>query len=357
MSVRVAFVEPYFAGSHAAFAETLFAHVDVDWRPLTLPGRHWKWRMRGSAAYFAAHDDGVFEDVDVLFATSYLPLAELVGLRPELARVPRVLYFHENQLTYPNQADDARDHHFGFTQLVSCLAATECWFNSDYNRRAFLDAGRTLLDRMPDAVPPSFVDAIEAKSSVMPVPLVLPSAPIESGHDGPPLVLWNHRWEHDKDPDTFFAALDALAERGVPFRLAVAGTRHSRWPEVFDRAEARFAERLVHFGPADRTTYERLLHSADLVVSTAQHEFFGVAVLEATHFGVCPLVPDDLAYVERFPEAYRYARGDLPRALEARLTQRKPLRADRRAITAPLGAETIERYRRRLAALGGSRLS
>ncbi len=348
---RVALVEPYLAGSHAAFAETLTEHVDVDWRNLTLPGRHWKWRMRGSAAYFAARDEGAFDDVDVVLATSYVPLAELVGLRPELARVARVLYFHENQLAYPNREERERDHHFGFTQLVSCLAATECWFNSDYNLRSFLDAGRVLLKRMPDAVPPDFIEAIEARSSVMPVPLLLPSTAIAASDGGPPLVLWNHRWEHDKDPDAFFAALEAVEARGIAFRLAVAGERHQRWPAAFDRAAERFADRLVHLGPAPRADYEALLARADLVVSTARHEFFGVAVLEATHAGACPLVPDDLAYVERFPAEYRYAREDLVDALAARLTQSEPLRADRRAITRPLGAPTIERYGERLASL------
>lgn len=351
----VTFVEPYFAGSHAAFAEALAAGVDVTWRRLTLPGRHWKWRMRGSAAYFASSD--AFTGADVIFASSYVPLAELVGLRPKLSAIPRVLYFHENQLTYPNQSDAPRDHHFGFTQLVSCLAATEVWFNSEHNRRAFLDAGRALLARMPDAVPPEFVDRIEARSSVMPVPLELSSAPVAPPEPGPPLVLWNHRWEHDKDPWTFFAGLEAVAERGVAFSLAVAGPRHARWPEVFDEAERTFARHIVHFGPADRATYEALLDRADLVVSTARHEFFGVAVLEAVHHGACPLVPDDLAYVEHFEPAYRYPREGFEEALVARLTQPAPLRADRRAITEPYGAPLLARYQARLEALAGCQAS
>jgi glycosyltransferase involved in cell wall biosynthesis len=344
--VQVAFVEPFFAGSHAAFAEALFSGVDVDWRRLTLPGRHWKWRMRGSAAFFASSPE--LDGADVVLASSYVPLAELVGLRPALAQVPRVLYFHENQLTYPNQTDAPRDHHFGFTQLVSCLAATECWFNSAYNLRSFLDAGRALLARMPDAVPPGFVERIEARASVMPVPLELPSAPVAPPEPGPPLVLWNHRWEHDKDPWTFFAGLEAVAARGVDFALAVAGPRHGRWPDVFDEAAERFADRLVHFGPADRATYESLLHRADLAVSTAQHEFFGIAMLEATHFGACPLVPDDLAYAELFGPEFRYARDGFVDALAARLTQPRPLRADRRSITAPFGAPLIARYQEAL---------
>ena len=342
--MRIVYLEPFEGGSHAAFTERLTEGVAADWCRLTLPGRHWKWRMRGSAAYFAQAHLRSFDGADLLFASSYVPLAELVGLVPALRDTPRVLYFHENQLTYPNREARARDHHFGFTQLVSALAAHECWFNSDFNRTSFLEAGAALLARMPDAHPPGFVEAIAAKSRVMPVLIRTPPWVEVEPDGGAPIVLWNHRWEHDKDPETFFEALEIVAARGVPFRLAVAGTRNTSAPPVFERARHALRDHLVHFGPADRATYEQLLRRADLAVSTARHEFFGIAMLEATHFGACPLVPDDLAYPELFDAQYRYPRGALVEALVARLTQRAPLRADRRAITAPFGPPLARRY-------------
>lgn len=314
--------------------------------------------MRGSAVWAAlSHPELLTADYDVVWASSYVPLAELVGLCPALAACPRVLYFHENQLTYPwQQAKVAdRDLHYGVTQMVSALAATRCVFNSAYNRDSFLAAARGLLARMPDAVPPQWVSRIEARSEVLGVPMDLPDVPPPLQRCRPaeagPLILWNHRWEHDKNPTAFFAALRTLADRDVPFELAVCGQRYRRIPEAFEAGREALSDRIVHWGHLEsRRDYVALLQRADIAVSTADHEFFGVAMLEATHHGACPLVPDRLAYRELFPEARRYAdEATLVVRLEAacrRFCAGESLRADRRSITAPHTMATLApRYR------------
>jgi glycosyltransferase involved in cell wall biosynthesis len=42
----------------------------------------------------------------------------------------------------------------------------------------------------------------------------------------------------------------------------------------------------------------RVLQQADVIVSTARHEFFGLSVLEAMSAGVVPLLPNRLSYPE-----------------------------------------------------------
>ena len=42
--------------------------------------------------------------------------------------------------------------------------------------------------------------------------------------------------------------------------------------------------------------------SADVVVSTAHHEFFGISVTEAIYAGAFPVLPNRLVYPERVPE-------------------------------------------------------
>lgn len=225
--MRILYVEPFCGGSHAMFTRVLTTALEAKWTSLTLPGRFWKWRMRGSAVWLARTEAGVLDaDYDLFVASSYLPLGELVGLVPKLSHVPKVLYFHENQLAYPMGSGGAvdprlaaeRDLHYGFTQMVSALAAQRCVFNSAYNRDSFLAEAKTVLQKMPDAIPPGWVEAIEARSEVLGVPLELPDRPPQLVSPTPeerragPIILWNHRWEHDKGPQRFF---DVLQPRGA----------------------------------------------------------------------------------------------------------------------------------------------
>lgn len=367
--MRVLYIEPFAAGSHAAFGRTLRQGLgdDVTWTELTLPGRHWKWRMRGAAAYFAhAHADTLRDAAsryDVLVASSYLALAELRGFVPGLHAVPAVLYFHENQFAYPTRAPSetpgrapaaANDQDYGFAQMIAALSAQALVFNSEYNRSTFLGGAEALLGRLPDAKVPGWVERLRDKSEVLGLPLALPAVDAATLCDGEvgaeeralgPVLLWNHRWEHDKRPELFFAALRVLMARGVAFRVAVCGERYRTAPPVFEHARAWLGEgRIAHWGYlAERADYEALLGRAHVAVSTSAHEFFGVSMLEATHLGCHPLVPDALCYPELFPAVHRYAsHAELHAQLEALCVGwaggAVSLRADRRAWTSPHAA-------------------
>jgi glycosyltransferase involved in cell wall biosynthesis len=121
------------------------------------------------------------------------------------------------------------------------------------------------------------------------------------------LILWNQRWEYDKAPDIFFQALDVLVAQGVAFRVALAGSNVRQQPEEFAAARERLGARVVHYGRADTETYHRLLWQSDIVVSTAIHEFFGIAVVEAVYCGCFPVLPRRLAYVETMPARHHDA--------------------------------------------------
>ena len=326
---RILYIEPFDGGSHAAFTRNLTGSVDAEWTILTMPGRHWKWRMRGSAVQFALqHEEQLRRPHDLLFASSFLPLAEFVGLVPELAQTPRILYFHENQAAYPSREEFSgeRDLHFIFTQLTSCLAADRCLFNSEHNLSSMLTEGGRLLRRMPDGIPDTWIDAIAQRSEIIPVLVDLDDGadgikdlPPGNQRDDGPVILWNHRWEHDKQPEVFFAALSCLIDRGVTFRVCVCGQAYREIPGVFDDAKAMLGSRVVHWGEArSRAEYLDLLARSQIAVSTAGHEFFGMAMIEATHAGVRPLVPDRLSYPEIFPRDFRYTTDmDLADQLES----------------------------------------
>ena len=56
----------------------------------------------------------------------------------------------------------------------------------------------------------------------------------------------------------------------------------------------------------NRLEYERLLKDSQFVLSTADQEFQGLAVMEAMALGCIPVVPDQLAYPEYVPDTHRY---------------------------------------------------
>ena len=65
---------------------------------------------------------------------------------------------------------------------------------------------------------------------------------------------------------------------------------------------SRLSDHILHFGYVqDAATYSRLLWQADICVSTAHHEFFGAAMLEAIYCGCFPILPNRLAYPEVIP--------------------------------------------------------
>lgn len=296
----------YRADSHAAWADWLInSRQDLRWRRLELPGRFFRWRIRGNPLSWMDHlPPGV---PALIVATSMVDLATLKGLCPRLARVPAIYYFHENQFAYPCSPKQAVSVEPQMVQLYGALTAQRILFNSRFNRDSFLDGVDALMRKMPDGVPEGLRERLAAKAGICPVPIMPVAAdPEASGR----LILWNHRWEYDKAPDLFADAILAVAAGGVEFDLALLGARPKTPPEALVRLRRNLGERIVADGRVDRDTYQRLLGRASIVVSTAVHEFQGLAMLEAVSAGARPLVPDALCYPEQYPEQYRYPPGD-----------------------------------------------
>lgn len=258
--------------------------------------------MRHAAVFFAervADRTGRGEQWDFLYCSDMLNLAEFLGLCPEsVARLPTIVYFHENQLTYPVRHNSRRDLHFAYTNFTTTLAAQRVWFNSEFHRREFLNALPVFLKRMPDHQQPGLVKRIAEKSRVFPPGIDQPPQRTER-MAGPLRILWAARWEHDKDPKFFFDALRALKSRGVAFRVNVIGEQFRDGPQVFKQARSEFADEIDRWGyQPTREAYLATLGESDVVVSTARHEFFGLSVVEAIAAGAYPLLPARLSYPE-----------------------------------------------------------
>lgn len=355
-SLEVVLVESFWGGSHRAAAEGWARSSRHRVAVEHLPARFWKWRTRGAAFEFARRLRArvAAGAVDLVFASSLLDLAHLRAFLPR--RVPAILYFHESQVGYPPRPGEEgaeRDLQYAFTNLASALAADRVAFNSRYHRETFLTNTAALLRRMPDTRPLWALEEVAAKAEVVPLGVSLADIPARpgagAGEGEPPVILWNHRWEYDKDPEAFFRVLLRLAERGIPFRVAVAGESFGRTPDVFRRVRPHLGERVVHWGYlAEREDYVRLLARADFVVSTAIQENFGLSVVEAAYAGAHPLAPRRLSYPEVLPaplhEACLYdGEADLEHRLAALATGRTPAVAPDRLRVAFEGYRWAER--------------
>ncbi|XP_044293930.1 glycosyltransferase-like domain-containing protein 1 isoform X4 [Varanus komodoensis] len=351
----------------------------------------------------------------ILFASSVLNLTELVALRPDLGKLKKVLYFHENQLTYPVQKCQERDFQYGYNQILSCLVADIVVFNSAYNMESFLTSIGKFMKLIPDHRPKHLEKLIRPKCQVLYFPVKFPDIsrfmpehklphiekapdsegtgdtclfmalpfqeksggttglrnsntlgcgseqselqseqssswpetpqnqpatlekvekPVSSKSPKPyqredsqsvtfnltivsdssgcqqkPLhIVWPHRWEHDKDPESFFKVLLRMKEIELSFHVSVLGETFTDVPDIFSEAKKTLGSSVLHWGYLpSRDEYFQVLCMADVVISTAKHEFFGVAMIEAVYCGCYPLCPKALVYPEIFPAEYLYS--------------------------------------------------
>ena len=307
--MKALLLSAYDAVSHRQWREGLVRHLtDIDWTVLTLPPRFFAWRSRGNPLTWAfSEKETLNKGYDLVLATSMTNLAGLKGIVPALAGTPTVVYFHENQFAYPEQRERKEYQNYKLTNLYTALSAQKILFNSRYNLETMVDGVGGLLSVMPDGVPPGIAEEVESRSLVLPVPLEESCYQERTRPQGPLRIVWNHRWEHDKAPERFLGALVQIAQRGAEFEVHVVGQQFRDQPAVFEEMKEQLGGHILNWGfVKDESQYQEILSTSDVVVSTALHDFQGIAVLEATAAGCVPLVPDRLAYRELFPEEFRY---------------------------------------------------
>lgn len=303
---RVLALEPWLGGSHARFLEAWRARSCHTVEVRGLPPRHWKWRMAASAWELArALAREPCARPDVLLASDYVDLPALKGFLPAAwSDVPAVLYFHENQLTYPLRPGatvDERDFTHGVRNVMSVLAAGSVAFNSRFHLDSFTAAADELLARLPRPNPRAELRNALERAVVVHPGIDLGELPLGPGAESsaPLRVAFNHRWEHDKDPAAFLRAVREAHDRGVRLELVLLGETFESTPADTVALLAELAPIIHHHGFAPtRAEYARRLGECDLVVSTARHDFFGMSVIEGLAAGCTPLLPERLSYPE-----------------------------------------------------------
>lgn len=344
---KILLVEPYYGGSHKRFLDGLALHVNADCTLLSLPPRKWKMRMQLGAPYFVGRLRRMKPEhryFDVVLFSTFVDVAVFRALAPSVygwnPRCRYLSYFHENQFCYPGYLDKHANHQFTAINFTTALASDQIAFNSEFNRRCFFSESSAYIAKAVDMDMTGWLEELEEKSRVL-YPGIdfsgIDRARSSTAAARSKMIVWNHRWEHDKNPEEFFETLYLLSDEGVEFRLCVLGENFRNRPACFEEARNRLSERIVHWGYInDREHYYRRLAEAEIVVSTALHEFFGMSVIEAVRAGCRPVLPKRLSYPELFPEEFLYDRGDLEGHLKALLAEDLGFERDRGVVlTAP----------------------
>ena len=313
---EILILEPFYGGSHKQLIDIICSWLqnqNVSYDLLTLPPKKWHWKARTSAIQFLSRIDSS-KSYKTIFCSSVLNLCELIGLNPVFSKSNTVVYFHENQLEYPVQKLQERDFQYGYNQILTALAANTLLFNSIYNMESFLSKINKFLKQIPGFSLINLEEKIRPKCIVVYFPIIssyllsFNQISLKSGSCDVLQIVWAHRWEYDKNPETFFNVLVELKNKGYRFQVSIMGEQFNEIPPIFEQAKDLLGVSYIrHWGfLEEKKNYYNVLSSSDVAVSTALHEFLGVSMIEAASLGCLPLCPNRLVYPEIFPQSCLY---------------------------------------------------
>ncbi|XP_060683099.1 glycosyltransferase-like domain-containing protein 1 isoform X5 [Hemiscyllium ocellatum] len=348
ITMSVLMIEAFYGGSHKQLLD-LFQEEIKGCSVFTLPAKKWHWRARTAALYFM-QTIPPSENYRVLFTSSVLNLAELVALRPDLAKLKKVLYFHENQLVYPVRKSQERDFQFGYNQVISCLVADVIVFNSAFNMESFLTSLGSFMKLIPDHRPRELEKLIRPKCQVLYFPIIFPDITrfLPAHKLGRDLLMTDIQDIEDGKADDGLMRNSFACLNPVP--TAKQDTRNQE-------GLSNISDSLEDLNSIRRTEGTSAYHGEDMehvAINpcsmlggsgnleenfSAQHMPLHIVWphrwLEAVHCGCYPLCPKALVYPEIFPDVYLYS---TPQQLFKRLQTfcKRPYLARRNAIKVDL---------------------
>ncbi len=306
--MKILFIEPYYSGSHKQWIDSYKKYSKHNIDLLTLPGRYWKWRMHGGAITIANQfmKNNIY--YDLIVSSDMLNLPVFISLCNQKLRDTKIItYFHENQMSYPKSINDQdkelkRDLNYSFINYSTALSSYANLFNSNYHLNNYFEELVKYLNKMPDFTNKKTINEIKNKSYVLHLGCDLSKFDSINNHNNKyPSILWNHRWEYDKNPELFFKTLYKLKDKGIKFSLIVLGEKFKVYPKIFNEAKEKLQKEILHFGYCESfKEYSKWLFKSDIIPITSYQDFFGISIVESVYCNTIPLLPDRLSYPEIF---------------------------------------------------------
>ncbi|XP_043361026.1 glycosyltransferase-like domain-containing protein 1 isoform X4 [Dermochelys coriacea] len=328
--MRILLIEAFYGGSHKQLADLLQEEIE-ECVLYTLPAKKWHWRARTAALYFM-QTVPANANYRILFASSVLNLTELIALRPDLGKLKKVLYFHENQLAYPVQKCQERDFQYGYNQILSCLVADIVVFNSAFNMESFLTSIGKFLKLIPDHRPKDLEKIIRPKCQVLYFPVRFPDVS---------RFMPKHKLAHLEKITGVKGNGDTYLFRGLPFQQKYRATgslmkNSSSRPEsglceaqseLCTTQQERLQYPLISLEKLNKSKASESTNQEVPCQEDKQHVTFNPCNLlsgmdyqqrplhivwphrwiEAVYCGCYPLCPNALVYPEIFPAEYLYS--------------------------------------------------
>jgi hypothetical protein len=283
-------LEPFYGGIRKIMLEAIMRHSRHRWTLLKLPPRRIERRLSAASVWFAElltrHFTG---NVDLLFTSEALNLADLYRLHPELMKKPSVVYFHSNQLP----AEDAREGPLDLVNLNTAMAATEIWFNSLYHLKMFLGRATSLVNRHHEIAGRNPVADLAAKAHLMP-----PAVDMQIMNDlvAKEAIYRDKRHifleTRDADIKLLNTVFGMLERRGETFHVHTVGPVEGLLPEVQRTAIAE----------TDEVGQCRAMLSSGIFLSARNAAPFDHLAVRALAAGCWALCPQDGVYQELMPE-------------------------------------------------------
>jgi hypothetical protein len=336
--LNICFLSTYHTGSHKAHIIGYLKYTKHNIVLFSLEGNYWKHRMNLGALSLAEKYITFMKQKSHQFYFDLIIATDMVDLSSFVAKCRRyidprktciALYMHENQLTYPIPSDRSNgvyrrnngqlELQFALLNYKSQMISDYILFNSHFHYKEWFDKLPKFLNQNRDEKLLHTVEDLRIKSSVLYVGIelhpankygYLNNAPSTDQNGSmektPPLIIWNQRWEYDKAPEKFVKVLSTIASsKRARFRVAICGEQFhlsESTKQKFENEIAPLKEFIVHCGYASPEQYHSLLEEALCTISTAEHEFFGISIVEAIFHCCFPILPNRLSYPELLPK-------------------------------------------------------
>ena len=366
--------------SHSYWAKTYQKYSNHMVSTMSVDGSYFKWRMQSVAIAFSRKFIQIFFDEtfnennskslnlknqinikcdikiskcpDIIIIDDMIDLNVFSNIINQFNNDIKYIYFmHENQLTIPWKANDRdidnkSDWIYAYQNFKCMLGANKIWWNSEYHMNDYFNNLPKLIKNKSndDWTAIKMINFAKIKSNIMYLPMDFDKINIinntlkqeirnKKANISEVIILWNARWESDKNPSLFLYALRHIKKiKSLPsFKLVIVGenfsyskkSKHSQQSQsIFDIIHNEFKDDLLQFGYVNSyQEYILWLNLSDVLIITSDHEFFGISLMETIYCDTMVILPDNLVYTEHFKQTnYSYfynhtSKGDLVKKL------------------------------------------